>query len=385
MAQYQYKPLQNSAQQIRLLEILSTEHGRISGSLKHFDLADAPPYIALSYTWGSPHPTRAIHVNRHALPIRQNLYDFFTVHGDRLRGSYIWADQICIDQRCVTEVNEQVQIMGSIYRNADRVIAWLGKCPDEIQLIAALDTMEKQDDGNVLGAADPPDAKAFLTLDTQLLLPQNSHLIRMTRKQKAALDRLNENPYWTRLWIIQELLLSREVQMLYGEVEIPLGAVANSYHTAQLVHQVDVQKRNKDEPVDWLNVMELTKESMCFDLRDKVYGIQSLLPSEMRVSVDYAKSIEEVYFDAVAMYELHIEDAEQYVVGIFDLTVGMGFVDEDEWYDPEGDDAPHDLGKDQAIVDAVKDLRWSFPGNTSSQDKRKRLVELLRKTLLDRK
>ena len=72
-------------------------------------------------------------------------------------------------------------------------------------------------------------------------------------------------------------------------------------------------------------------------------------------------------------------------MGIFDLTVGMGFVDEDEWYDPEGDDAPHDLGKDQAIVDAVKDLRWSFPGNTSSQDKRKRLVELLRKTLLDRK
>ncbi|KAK4171104.1 heterokaryon incompatibility, partial [Triangularia setosa] len=55
------------------------------------------------------------------------------------RGRYIWIDAICINQghehtssgkmtphEDLAEKSQQVALMGSIYRNASRVIAWVG-------------------------------------------------------------------------------------------------------------------------------------------------------------------------------------------------------------------------------------------------------------------
>lgn len=38
----------------------------------------------------------------------------------------LWIDAICINQQCDKEKTSQVKIMGQIYRNAARVIVWLG-------------------------------------------------------------------------------------------------------------------------------------------------------------------------------------------------------------------------------------------------------------------
>jgi hypothetical protein len=46
----------------------------------------------------------------------------------------IWVDALCIDQENLKERNFQVQQMGSIYRNAAFVFAWLGEEADDCHL-----------------------------------------------------------------------------------------------------------------------------------------------------------------------------------------------------------------------------------------------------------
>jgi hypothetical protein len=56
-------------------------------------------------------------------------------------------------------------------------------------------------------------------------------------------------------------------------------------------------------------------DNKCYDVRDKVYGLRSLLPGGIRdkILVDYGKSVEEVFLDAVRAVARHIDDEEERV------------------------------------------------------------------------
>jgi hypothetical protein len=45
----------------------------------------------------------------------------------------LWIDGICINQVCVEERNTQVSMMADIYRNARRVLVWLGASTRDIE------------------------------------------------------------------------------------------------------------------------------------------------------------------------------------------------------------------------------------------------------------
>ncbi|KAF2489606.1 hypothetical protein BU16DRAFT_424386, partial [Lophium mytilinum] len=83
------------------------------------------PYEALSYVWGPPSSIYHIHLNEQSVPITKNLHD--VLH--RLRSAdprVLWIDQLCINQTDISERSSQVQLMGTIYTHASRVIMWLG-------------------------------------------------------------------------------------------------------------------------------------------------------------------------------------------------------------------------------------------------------------------
>ncbi|EUC44242.1 hypothetical protein COCMIDRAFT_53227, partial [Bipolaris oryzae ATCC 44560] len=134
MDHFQYKPLDPNGNHIRLLRF-SDELGY---ALDSFDLNQCPPYEALSYTWGPPLPTSTITVNEKPFEIRENLSDFL----DRIRigitlldkhdcpllhPKYLWIDQLCINQASEEEKSHQVSRMAGIYKQAQRVIVWLGR------------------------------------------------------------------------------------------------------------------------------------------------------------------------------------------------------------------------------------------------------------------
>ena len=96
------------------------------------------PYEALSYTWGARVGTLPIiccglasdknggEGSRGVVLVTPNCDAALRHLRLRLRSRVLWIDAICIDQQSVREKNEQVPMMGEIYRAATRCVVWLG-------------------------------------------------------------------------------------------------------------------------------------------------------------------------------------------------------------------------------------------------------------------
>jgi hypothetical protein len=137
-----YQELQKD--QIRLLRVES-DIGHIdvpiNCTLSTHDLATAPVFTALSYTWGLPHQdianlrknpscsTHFINCNGNTGQVGENLHDFldYCVHhpSETFKG-YLWIDALSINQDDIKERSEQVRLMSSIYQTAVGVFVWLG-------------------------------------------------------------------------------------------------------------------------------------------------------------------------------------------------------------------------------------------------------------------
>lgn len=109
---YVYCPLVASKEMVRLLKVQPSQFGRPEVSLETFNVTDAPPFAALSYTWGAPSPTYIILVDGATLFVRKNLFVFLQQYRE-IR--CLWIDQICIDQFDVSERNHQAALMRSIF------------------------------------------------------------------------------------------------------------------------------------------------------------------------------------------------------------------------------------------------------------------------------
>lgn len=177
---YRYLPLDAGADELRLLEILpSSEPARIAGRLIKASLNKSPVYDALSYTWGDPAVTTSIILDDDQnFHVSTNLER--ALQGLRLRDEIrtIWVDAVCIDQKNVVERSHHVSIMRTIYAKATLVRVWLDLEIDlQLPAFSKLSTFGSTADG--LGKH--PD---FWN----------------------PLEPLFSHPYWTRLWVQQELL-----------------------------------------------------------------------------------------------------------------------------------------------------------------------------------
>ncbi|KAF2820169.1 HET-domain-containing protein, partial [Ophiobolus disseminans] len=174
---YSYQPLHPKPPQIRLLSLAPTS-GPIHCEISTFDLASAPPYKALSYVWGAPTPACSIYINDQPLPVRENLFRFFEAYRDVRKRQpsdrHLWIDQVCINQGDVGERSSQVQMMSDIYTRAESVVVWLGH-GDESAYAAAQRFRDQRD----------------------------TH----------ALSVVLNNPYFSRMWIVQEFLLARRIRI----------------------------------------------------------------------------------------------------------------------------------------------------------------------------
>lgn len=88
------------------------------------------PYEALSYVWGNHSVTETITLdNDSVLYLTPSIAD--ALRRVRLPDTTraVWADQICVNQKDKSERSQQVKLMGSLYRSAERVLVWLGRDP----------------------------------------------------------------------------------------------------------------------------------------------------------------------------------------------------------------------------------------------------------------
>lgn len=185
-------------------------------------------YDALSYTWGEP-GDGDFHItcNGRTLKVWENLYSALPCLARQLRqeGSSprrIWIDAICINQSDESEKLKQIDRMSSIYRRARQVIVWLGpgRGKDDNDAAIALLPLISQ-----IGAAT---IKYFM--DSHQPRPDFSD-IEVPDASSPVWEILGEiffSEWYTRLWVVQELVLARSTVALVGDSTIDFDMLGDS-------------------------------------------------------------------------------------------------------------------------------------------------------------
>jgi hypothetical protein len=136
MPRYQYSPLSERLNNIRLLRLLpaETEDFDIRAELLEYSLTESHKsrhsYEALSYVWGDCDPPRTVFIGDDHLDVTPNLHAALIQLRDDSFPRIIWIDAICINQADIYEKEIQIQSMAKIYGMSKRVIVWLGEAAD---------------------------------------------------------------------------------------------------------------------------------------------------------------------------------------------------------------------------------------------------------------
>jgi hypothetical protein len=150
-----FRPASLENGEFRLLTLHpGQKRSRICIDLRHASIEDPPMYEALSYTWGDPKGPWSeipdswrvkysynIEINGQKMKIGFNLKSALRRIRDRTEFKRLWVDAICINQNNQNERSEQVKEMARIYRQAARVLCWLGEEDRFVKL--AFDTLEE--------------------------------------------------------------------------------------------------------------------------------------------------------------------------------------------------------------------------------------------------
>ena len=124
---YQDLPLSEDGLQVRLLQLLpGTGDDPVRCKLVVRRVTAFSKYEALSYTWGGVETAETMTVNGLPHNITTNLWAALWYLRHKSRRRRLWVDAVCIDQTNLSERASQVMEMGQIYRNAERVLLWLG-------------------------------------------------------------------------------------------------------------------------------------------------------------------------------------------------------------------------------------------------------------------
>ncbi|KAK1625698.1 HET domain-containing protein [Colletotrichum phormii] len=189
---YRYQPLPPIAAEVRTpsftrLLFLYPGSGEdpFEAHLEIVDVENAPPYEALSYTWGKPteQPRDYIWMQGCPIPMKPNLED-------ALR---LWVDTLCIDQSDLDERARQVQYMRLVYKHAARVVVWLGlKTSGTHEAFQAAERLARIRELTHPAATGPNGGMVEDLPETCMI-----HL-----------DEVFERPYFSRCWCVQEVVAS---------------------------------------------------------------------------------------------------------------------------------------------------------------------------------
>ncbi|RSL47704.1 hypothetical protein CEP53_009839 [Fusarium sp. AF-6] len=321
-----YKHLDPSTSEIRLLEVPSD--GSKDWGLVTVSLDDNPEYAALSYVWGEKEDLRNINV----------------------QGQNAKADAICINQEDDEERSQQVKLMYRIFSCAQTVYSWVG--PNDYSLaFQAIKTLAHEvarnrsnntiHDGHDDSARTmhvPPFEIEWLRHHPSLCdEPTGTSPYDGNYKVDAMTDLLAD-PYWQRVWIFQESVLARQLNLVSsGSIILSwqnLSVAAESFYNLNLRWQVGqnlLQRPDFLPEMTWTHLAQFLKVDhahwdtaalaswlIATDPKDYIYGLLAI--SRIPITPDYSKDVAEVYADFV---ERWMETAKQNGVENFNL---LGFL-----------------------------------------------------------
>ncbi|EWG36100.1 hypothetical protein FVEG_00257 [Fusarium verticillioides 7600] len=298
--------------QFRLMRLGTDLDSPVSGHLEDTVLANAPPYYAVSHAWSPGVSVKAIPQSNqiqlsHDLAICVRRLQIFSVENSGLdpRVTHIWIDSICINQQDLHERSQQVAMMGRIYSQSVRTLIWLG----EAQLPSIHVAWNLIADIYTVFRKQNPRAKALSEIPVRTY-DKSAHIASglppLNDSQWEYIKVLTELRWFTRIWVVQEVVLSQEDPIiLHGDCHYAwesLGwAVGWLRRSGYLrLPQIPEQLRNVDTisnlrraQTRWplAALMSITQVKFTAPAqRDKVYGVLGLalegdaseLPEELK-------------------------------------------------------------------------------------------------------
>ncbi|KAL2135714.1 hypothetical protein VTI74DRAFT_7231 [Chaetomium olivicolor] len=328
-----YPPLSSHKREIRLLHLepgTGTEH--VQCRLRVVSLHSKPSYEALSYCWGQR--TSKVFVDGHRVTIPANLHDALRRFRHASQERILWADAICIDQSQVEERNAQVALMADIYKKCDKCLIWMG----EVTEFSAKDYAENF-----------PELLAALAKKHHLDQPGAPFIHRGLGMTQVPLMFLNAAAWWSRIWVVQEVILAPRSLLFYGSLEMDFSDLVRA---AEFIDEHDIgsawgaTRQGTDDLchcMDWIKVTFIWEDMLilrdhvfrlldlsrspdpakggnssspdivdvllnvrlrqCTDPRDKIFGVLSLVKNWSRwkpIEADYSKNTLRVFRDFAA-------------------------------------------------------------------------------------
>ncbi|OAL54863.1 hypothetical protein IQ07DRAFT_676820 [Pyrenochaeta sp. DS3sAY3a] len=308
---YKYAPLR-ALPIIRLIKVLpDKQDNKVVCILSHFDQAEAPPYTALSYRWGDSAPAGSIFLgndaeNVHLHPLHASLLAFLgCMWEQRNFETLFWTDSLCLNQSDIEEKAQQVPRMGDIYASAAVVVVWLGCEPQGEENMRIVRDWPSQADFWGLEVSSDTGIMGFWSPRKKGRIPRDETWSRFRQAAKYFLDLT----YWRRIWIVQEVVLSRRPVVTCGSVSLAFDsfrAKMNHFRHDSAANPFipfwslcELRDLGRKMPL-WrlLRDFRLSESSL---LVDKVFGLFGLVEqadSDTWV-VDYAMAPLEVFWDAV--------------------------------------------------------------------------------------
>ena len=306
---YKYTPLHPNLPSFRLLKLHPHKDGGEPGLVCELTLAylgeGVKKYEAISYHWG----TRG-DMNNELIRIELDQKSFFiseTVH-DILKALQankprrLWIDFICIDQGNLDERSIQVTRMKEIFGHATSVIISLGP-----------------HGGQPASALSPSQRRGFL--------PRFRTSRGPTNQARRLLSDLR-HPWFSRIWVVQEVAAARNLRLLSSGRWLSMGTIQAQVDDVirgptmagdrrySYFRNIDTGLRNDLEVAlkpcqslfdimmsfpnsefDLLPLLEKFRHFNATDPRDKVYALLGISKEVDAVELkpDYALSIAEVY------------------------------------------------------------------------------------------
>jgi hypothetical protein len=310
---------------IRLLYIRPSHdyYADLNVTLQHVDLLTEPDFKALSYVWGDPNITLPIFVNGKRFTVTANCHAALL----RLREigeTCLWIDAICINQKDDVEKLIHIRLMKDVYFFASEVIVWLG-------------SSEAAPTSDVEGH----EALAFDLINHLKIIPKETKYASDFRQALLlgnggwpgvlALNRLFNHPWFQRLWVHQEAVVSKHAIIVTQHRITPLlgvleaASVCQSFLGRKLAEELSIlsgindwvtgfrrnvikiharrrafrsfKRESRKSYTSLLTVLRECQHYDCSDPRDRVLGILALLDEDVirQIRPELGQTLQELY------------------------------------------------------------------------------------------
>ncbi|KAK3994286.1 heterokaryon incompatibility protein-domain-containing protein [Cladorrhinum sp. PSN332] len=283
-----------------------------------------PDYTALSYVWGSVDDPQAITCNGADFFVTRNLFAALVDVRSASEPQTLWIDAICINQNDDGEKSHQIARMGEIYSRATCTMVWLGR-PSYLSgkgfkaWTSIANTMRAKHKAS--GDATPE------TMIGMLRRRLGGGGLMATVWNHSIIIPLFRREYFSRMWIVQEIALSRRLVLVCGNDRVTIsdfilgsvGTLASDtgrHHLSTIVNilicrsllpwapqegfedaayilpKLAKQRGDADVDKNLLTLLNLFRGNNATDPVDKIFGLAGL---SREINADKTWDVDQLY------------------------------------------------------------------------------------------